>query len=43
MYGVFVDICLSENGKKRLEAIEKINANFRGETLMPEVKPVNER
>jgi hypothetical protein len=38
---VLVDIFLSENGKKRLEAIEKINANFRGETLMPDTKPVN--
>ncbi len=50
-YGAFVDLALSENGKKKMEAIEQINEKMRGKreptvinaTILPDEKPVNER
>ena len=50
-YGAFVDLALSENGQKKMEAIAKIDEKLRGKrepqvihaTIMPEEKPVNER
>jgi hypothetical protein len=50
-YFAFVDLALSDNGQKKMEALTKINEKLRGRrepqvihaTILPDEKPVNER